>query len=56
MFYWGKDSRGASPTCRPGSIHHLGPLLLGGGDLDVITVGALVTIPQQQPGQEVKEQ
>lgn len=40
---------GASPTGHPGSVDHLRPLLLVAGDFNVITVGALVTVPQQKP-------
>lgn len=53
-----EEETGASPTWYPGAVDHLGPLLLVGGDFNVITVGALVTVPQQQPeqGEDVKEQ
>lgn len=44
-----QEEMGASPTCHPGAIDHLRPLLLIGGDFDVVAVGALVTVPQQQP-------
>jgi len=46
----------SSPTRHPGTVHHLRPLLLVGGDFNVITVGALITVPEQQPEQteEVK--
>lgn len=44
-----EEEMGASPTCHPGAIDHLCPLLLVGGDFNVITVGALITVPQQQP-------
>lgn len=43
---------GSSPAGLPGAVHHLRPLLLVVGDLDVVAVGALVTVPQQQPGQK----
>lgn len=42
---------GASPTCHPGAVNHLRPLLLVGGNFNVVTVGALVTVPEQQPEQ-----
>lgn len=44
-----QEEMGHSPTWHPGAIDHLGPLLLVGGDFDVVTVGALVAVPQQQP-------
>lgn len=47
-----REETGASPTRHPGAVDHLGPLLLVGGDFNVITVGALVTVPQQQPDEE----
>lgn len=46
-----EEETGASPTRHPGAVNHLRPLLLVGGDFNVITVGALVTVPQQQPEQ-----
>lgn len=47
-----QEETGASPTRHPGAVNHLGPLLLVGGDFNVVTVGALVTVPQQQPEEE----
>lgn len=52
---WGEEDEAASPTCHPGAVDHLRPLLLIGGDLDIVTVGTLVTVPQQQPEQPEEE-
>lgn len=43
---------GSPPARHPGAVHHLGPLLLIGGHFDVVAVGALVAVPQQQPEQK----
>lgn len=37
---------GVLPTWHLGAVHHLRPLLLIGGDLNVVTVGSLITVPQ----------
>ena len=46
-----EETIGVSPAGHSGSVDHLCPLLLVAGDFNVITVGALVTVPQQQPEQ-----
>lgn len=45
------EERGTSPARHPGAVNHLSPLLLIGGHFHVITVGAFIAVPQQQPEQ-----
>lgn len=42
--------RGSSLAGHSGAIHNFRPLLLIGGNFNVVTIGTLVTVPEEQPG------